>query len=193
MTVDGFGEEGFGEGSFGDPVLATFQPYSTVTDVKNVLGGDAASGTAATLSNTVLLDAIYQADSMIRSYIGYRYQIPFEHIDQDDNPLTTVAAEPVRWWSRDIAAFLATLTYKRNQDVTPDDPVRLRLNMALQQMVAVRDSKTHLAFPPAQVQSADPAVTVINLYVGSLFGPSDFDLQQVPAARTWGSWPGGPV
>ena len=174
--------------------------YCTVLDVKNALapaGQGQGQGTALALTDVQLIDAINEADSVIRAYVGMIYIVP--QVDTPVIPPTTpesywsVAPEPVRYWSRDIAAYLATLTFKRNQDVPQDDPVRLRLNLAMQQLVMIRDGKSTLPFPPyVPPEGAESGVTVVNQYEGTLFGPADFGLVPVAAISGFGIWPGGP-
>lgn len=159
--------------------------YSVVTDVRNALTPGGATDdrtTAASLSDAQLVDAVKQADGMIDAHLSTRYTIP----QDEDNPL--VAVDPIRWWSRDIAAYLATLTFKRNKDVPQDDPIRLRFNLAMSTLIAVRDGKANLDLPPVGGEGTD--ITVVNLYEGRLFGPEDFGLS--PAGRPMhGIWPGG--
>ena len=167
--------------------------YSTVTDVRNALApGGQWTGTAATLEDPEIEDAIRQADSRIHSYLRLRYEIPVEMVEQGDPPQPhEVAPAPVRYWSRDIAAYLATLTFKRNKDVSPDDPVRLRHNAAMSELTDARKGVITLPFPPPVPD--DSSVTVVNQYVGRLFGPEDFDLTHAGHARRPGTWPGGPA
>lgn len=173
--------------------------YSTVTDVRNALApGSVREGTAATLTDQQIIDAINQADALIRSKIGHLYIIPLETVDipaQGENPASTeeFAEEPVRYWSRDIAAYLVTLTYKRNADVSENDPVRLRMNLAMAGVTEVQRGQATLPFPPyvpPGQTSADAAV--INQYTGDLFGAEDFDLAPVGFPHRFGTWPGGP-
>lgn len=169
--------------------------YSTPLDVRLALtpGADSADlSTAAGLTDQQIIDAILEADGIINAYLLRLYTIPVADF-VEANPLATdppadpplpetitsnVAPRPVRGWSRDIAAYLATLTFKRNQDVTKDDPVRLRYAQAMEMLTAIRDSKAFLdpdTFPPAG-EDVGGKVFVENLYDGKLFGLSDFDL-----------------
>lgn len=146
--------------------------FSTVQDVKNALAPSGViTGTAATLSDVQITDAINEADSTIRSMIGNIYSIPLLPVDPPTDPPTTYGQEPVRYWSRDIAAFLATLTFKRNQDVSENDPVRLRFNLAMKSLQDIRDGKATLPFPPAD-GDADAGAAVFNT-VPHLFTPLD--------------------
>lgn len=170
--------------------------YSSVVDVRNALTPGASStdvGTAASLGNSQIEDAIQQADAKIDEYVPSGYTVPMQNVQQGE-PLApvSVAVSPIRWWSRDIAAYLATLTFKRNQDVSPDDPVRLRFNLAMQSLTAVRDGDINL--PPDANSGDDTAgdVFVHNHYTGTLFGTSDFDLSPagypIDGHERWGWW-----
>lgn len=167
--------------------------YSTPLDVRMALtpGADLSDkSTAAGLSEQQIIDAILEADGVINAHLLRLYSIPVSDIveanpapadPQNPDPATitsNVAPRPVRGWSRDIAAYLATLTFKRNQDVTKDDPVRLRYTQAMEMLVAIRDRKMFLdtdIFPPVDTGDISE-VTVVNLYEGKLFSLSDFGL-----------------
>jgi hypothetical protein len=159
--------------------------YSLVEDVRNALtpgGSSSDTTTAASFSDAQIEDAINEADSIIDTHISLLYDIP------QDPDEALVAVEPVRWWSRDIAAYLATLTFKRSKDIPADEPIRLRFALVMSLLVAIRDGKASVELPPADGGSE---VVVQNLYTGYLFGPEDFGL--APAGYSGpGIWPGGP-
>lgn len=152
-------------------------PHSDLRDVRGSLAPEGQeAGTAATLDDDRLWDAIKQADSMIDSYAS-KYTIPrVEEFIAEEGKTITIAPAPVRYWSRDIAAYLATLTFKRSQDVTVDDPVRLRFNLAMSELVAIRDGRATLPFPLKNALTNSALPVVINQYTGSLFRPADFNL-----------------
>lgn len=159
--------------------------YSSVLDVRNALapgGSESDTTTAASFNPAQLTDAINEADAIIDTHLSLVYAIP----QSDEDPL--VAVPPVRWWSRDIAAYLATLTFKRSKDIPADEPIRLRFNLIMAQLVAIRDGKAAVDLPPAGGESE---VYVKNLYEGKMFSPEDFALY--PSGRSgFGIWPGGP-
>lgn len=173
--------------------------YCTVLDVRNALtpGADPADGTtASSLSDDQIIDAVNEADARINTYLPANYTPPTETIQIGDPPVAAiVAVGMVRYWSRDIAAYLATLTYKKHQNVPEDDPVRLRYNSAMQSLLEVREGKIIL---PPDADTGDDVfpgeVVVHNSYEGTLFGPEDFSLTPVPPgmtryqARTYGWW-----
>lgn len=157
--------------------------FSSVIDVRTALTPGAVSGdnsTASKLEDEQIADAIAEADSRIVSYLPDGYTIPTQQVQQgegdDPPPPTTLAHNLIRFWSRDIAAYLATLTFKRNKDVSENDPVRLRYNAAMADLVRV--TKGELTLPEDEDPSDDGLgdVVVYNQYEGRMFGLEDFDL-----------------
>jgi len=161
------------------------ESYCTVQDVRNVLspgGVDAQQETAASLPDFQILDAIRDAQSRVNMYLAGRYLVPLEDyleaVDPtkpDDEKITVRAAPaPVRSWTRDIAAYLASLTFNRGRDLSEDDPIRLRFALVERSLIEVRDSAMDLDLPPRE--ATDTGGIALNLYDGTLFGPSDFGL-----------------
>ena len=161
--------------------------YCSVRDVRLALtpSADAASAeTASSLPDWQIEDAILEAEGVINTYVLARYTIPTGEVTESNQgtpPILSqvvVAPQPVRGWTRDVAAFLATLTFRKHKDLPEDDPVRLRYAMVLKMLEDIRDFKSTLpggAFPPSDVDD-DQGVHVENLYTGKLFGPEDFGL-----------------
>lgn len=163
--------------------------YSTVVMLRNALapavGGEWSpelepdpenpTGTAADLPDAQLLDAIAEADAMIDSFLSGRYTVPIMPVA----PLSTI--HPVDYWSRDLAAYYATLTYRGSQDFAETDPMARRYNGLMLMLVAVRDGKQNIPFPENTGPSASyGAGKAHNPYTGDLFTPPDFDLYPVP-------------
>lgn len=140
---------------------------------------DNPTGTAADLEDVQLDDAIAEADATIDSYLGSHYVSPVGIVA----PATT-APHPIDYWSRNIAAYLATLTYRRGQDLAEDDPVVRRYRATMLALVAVRDGKATLPLPVNSGAGGNiGALPPINPYVGDLFGAEDFDL--APVGSSW--------
>lgn len=159
--------------------------YSSIEDVRKALtpGGSAAdTSTAASLDEAQIVDAIKQADSIIDSHVLARYTIPMNG---------EVAVDVVRFWSRDIAAYLATLSFKRNKNVPVDEPVRLRFNVVMAGLVAIRDGKATVNLPAIGAETGEDGVYVINQYEGTMFGPEDFGLVTAGYRPGFHIWPGG--
>lgn len=164
--------------------MATF---CTPNDVRAALtpGGTASDDddqSAASLADWQLLDAIDEAEGVVKSYLtGYTIPIEEHLVDDPDNPENSAifyaAPDPVRRWTRTIAAYLAALTYRISKDLEESDPIRLRYNMVLQLLADVRAGLVALdpeVFPPTDATGHQ--VGIFNLYEGTLFGPEDFNL-----------------
>lgn len=156
--------------------------YSSPADVRNALtpGADEDDETtAASFADAQINDAIKEADGVIDTYIYALFGIP-----QDaDNP--DVAIYPVRAWSRDIAAYLATLTYRKSKDLQPEDPIRLRFMyvMDILEKIAAGILRPNLPQPPEPPPGYGPqGAFVYNLYRGKLFHISDVFC---PPGRGW--------
>lgn len=137
------------------------------------------TNTAADLPDEQLDDAIAEADAFIDSYIGARYTVPVAPVGE-----ATVAPHPIDYWSRNLAAYNATLAYSERQDFGDDDPVARRYTATLAALTAVRDGKGTLPIPPID-GAAGSLVSVgspVNPYVGDLFSADDWSLAP---ARDW--------
>lgn len=165
-------------------------PYSTPLMVREALAPglwasdpvpDPANptGTAADLDDTQLADAIAEADSTINTFLSGRYDIPFKpQIPPGANDL-----HPIDYWSRNIAAYNATLTYRGSQDFSEQDPIARRYNATMVALTATRDGKATVPFPENLGPGSQAAAgTVHNPYVGDLFGTDDFSLVPVGGA-----------
>lgn len=143
--------------------------YVTKRDVRMALTGLTSdpgvtgdASTAASMPVYVLDDAIEEACNRVDNYLRARYAVPVT----DSSALFYVA--------RDIAAYLATLTFKRNEPMGQDDPVQLRYNDAMIQLVMWRDGKAVLDLPPAGAATDQSYVEVVERIPGGLFCPGDF-------------------
>lgn len=147
--------------------------YSSPADVRNALtpgADDADLTTAASFSDAQIEDAIKEADGTIDTFVASKYGIP------QDSGDPTVAIYPVRAWSRDIAAYLVTLTYRKSKDLQPDDPIRLRFNwvMGILEKIASGDLIPNLPQPPTPPDGYGPqGAFVYNQYHGKLFTMAD--------------------
>lgn len=126
--------------------------------------------TAADLSDQQLADAIAEADSYIDSYLSRFYTVPVAMV-------AGATPHPVDYWSRNIAAYNATLSFKGSQDFSNDDPVARRYNGTVEALKAVAAGTAGLNLPHNTTDSmAAGAKPPINPYVGTLFSADDFDL-----------------
>lgn len=154
--------------------------YCTVKDVRTALTSGAVREYAAELEDWQIEDAINAAEGVVNTYISIRYTVPVVEIEEDDpdNPgsiiVNEIAPSPIRYWTRDIAAWYCTLTHRMSKDISEDDPIRLRRNEIIDMLTAVRDRKSNLPLPTVPTdESGKDGLEVFNLYQGTLFGPED--------------------
>lgn len=148
--------------------------YSTPLMVRQALApGDFAEGqpqipdltnTAADFDDTQLNDAIAEADSVIDGYIGAYYKTPVDG-----------APHPIDYLSRNIAAYNATLSYRKGQDLADQDPVIRRYNGSIAFLTLVSTGKAKLAGIPENSDSTDGSGVVsvgkaFNVNQNPLFG-----------------------
>lgn len=151
--------------------------YTTVAAVRNALAPTATEApesqartrsTAASLDGPIIEDQINEAAATVDSYLGGRYVTPVAEVAGQ-------TPDPIGFWTRDIAAYLATLVHRRNAPLGQDEPVRLRYSAAMAALTAVRDRKAVLQLP--QISDAGTAqsgfAVVVNKYDGALFEPGD--------------------
>ncbi len=140
------------------------------------------TNTAADMSDAQLIDAIAEADSLIDAYIGKYYAVPVavtyaSEIDGDGAPVGSTP-HPIDYWSRNIAAYNATLAYRGSLDFADTDPIARRYMATMQALVAVSKGQANLQLPDnTNGPSATGAGQVMNPYVGDLFDPRDWNLR----------------
>lgn len=156
------------------------QVYASIQAVRRVLSPDgsreAALGTAASLSNGEIGEAIEEAAAEINARIASRYSLPFSA------PVPSLLEK----LNRDIAAFLATLVYRRNAPLPAEDPVRLRYARA--QALLDRVARGEVELTTATGLAGESAETeVINLYEGDMFS-----LDEAGLSASGVTWPWAP-
>jgi phage gp36-like protein len=140
---------------------------------------DPLTHTAADLSDAQLLDAISEADATIDGYIGGHYAVPVA-------PVSGVIPSPLAYWSRTVAAYLATCTYRQSLDFADTDPVARRYNAVMSALNAVSTAKMVLQLPSNESGNASSgAGAPVNPYVGDLWTPDDFSVNAYPATQRW--------
>jgi len=142
--------------------------YTDASEVRKILHPDADQtdiGTAASLSDDQLGEAIEEADQEVDGALGSLYTTPFV-------PTPPLIAR----LSRDIAAFLATLTHRKTNPMDRDDPVRLRYDRAQQILGQAREGQFDVS-DVAPVSMERESAVVNPLYGDiSLFSLGDFGL-----------------
>lgn len=161
--------------------------YCTVRDVRLALTPGAEEEeptrpeTAASLPDWQIEDGILEAEGIVAAHIAARYIITTGEVEEEnpEDPMETwvwvVAPSPIRGWTRDVAAYLVSLTYHKHKDIEEDDPIRLRFKMVMDNLIAIRDRKMDLGLEIV-VDGGTSGVHVENLYEGKLFGLEDVGL-----------------
>ena len=153
--------------------------YCSVQDVRRALvagGASASTNTAADISDDALDDAAEEASSTIDAFIDGPY-------DPEEESIPSV----IRFWARDIAAYLAMLTWRGAKAPAANNPVTLRYQHAMQMLQGVADGTIEIMTP----QSVEDQPAVINQYTGSLFDTDDFDLVGRGESQTGWWWQSG--
>lgn len=165
--------------------------YTSVEAVISVLvksPEDAALGnTAAALTTGQIEDAIASAGHEVDAKLANQYQVPFADYDSGDCPPL------VSEITRDIAAYLADLTYRQDVDYTSmeTDPVMLRYRRTQELLQLLIDGTIALTGATPNTPPAGPSTkpAVVNGYEGNLFDLCDFDLGTNPRHGRWEYWP----
>lgn len=175
--------------------------YSTVSMVRLALVPSAngslpttVTHTAADLSDSQIQDAIAEADATIDSYISKFYAVPVavKITGDDTDGAVGQIPHPIDFWSRNIAAYNATLTYRGAQDVSSTDPIYLRWQATITALQQVAAGRATLQLPGNVTDNAGVlAGSAVNPYVGDLWQVSDFDLRP-PFAPGHGGYGYGP-
>lgn len=150
--------------------------YLDATALRNILGGtENLAGTAASLSDDDLTSAVDQAQAEVDGRLAVRYTTPFV-----DPPQLVIDI------TGDIAAYVATLVYRRGEPITAGESILLRYQRA--QALLAQAASGALALPAAQaVPTSDGEPTVVNPIDGDLWCPADFGL--APVSTPFGPWP----
>lgn len=160
--------------------------YATFEDVRGVLSPDGQQDdyeTAAGFSDAALTDAINRAVGKVHTYLAERYATPVDVAEDVDGVL--------RDWTSVIAAYYATLTYSRGQDIGSDDPIRLRYNDVMKVLERVQSGNLLLSWT-GETDMTTNDVVIVNRYEGDMFRPDDFDLGDSRRPYGWGQLPGWP-
>lgn len=152
--------------------------YCTVDDVRAVLSAQGVSDTAsaASLSDDDLQAAIDDTSSEVDARLAVRYDVPF-----DDDRETEAKPVPrlVRNITRDIAAYKATLTYRRGAPLETTDPAQLRYNAATKLLSLVVNGQATLGLensPSEDQPSIAREGATYNRNIGPMFGPEELGI-----------------
>jgi phage gp36-like protein len=146
--------------------------YATPDDVRAVVARSTSAGagtSASALSDPVLIEALASAEAEVDARLASRYGVPFADV---------AVPALVRSLTVDVAAYLATLTFRESTDLGQDDPIRLRFARA--QDLLGQLAKGDLDLPGVTADDGSPAPAgrprVLNTYEGRMFGLRDFGL-----------------
>jgi len=162
--------------------------YSSTDDVRYAVApgsvGRDSPATAGSLNDEQIIDAINEADSIVNLHVAGRYVV------EQDPANVAVATAPFRYWSRNIAAWMATLSQRLSKPVDVNDPVRLRYIETMALLVKVREGNLDIpGATPVSPSTTGDDVFVYNQYEGHLFGLNDLGLSHSPLPET-GLWLG---
>lgn len=151
--------------------------------------------TAADLTDAQLVDAIAEADSDIDSYIGKFYAVPVALIidgSSGDGAGVGAIPHPIDYWSRNIAAYNASLAVRGSQDFPETDPVarRYTATMTALRMVSLGQAKLQIPNNTSSNTGVGAGPAINPTYHGDLFDAKDFNLH--PLNPTWPMWPDNP-
>lgn len=154
-------------------------PYTTKQQVRLALARDLTEvqGTAASLEDPQIDDAIAEAASRIDGRLGSLYLVPFA--DPAPDLVQTIA--------RDLAAFLADLTFREVRDYQSQlNPVYIRYQEALTLLKEIAEGKVSLPGAPGVTTPTGGDVVVFsrNQTDSPLITSCEFDLH-----RPWNVWP----
>lgn len=156
--------------------------YCDPQDVRNLLSGldPQGQGTAAELPDDKLTEAIVDASTMVTSYTGTDWTA-----DQyNPNP---VVPQMVQSLTTRLAAYYATLMYRRGKELTPQDPIYL---MYLDIRQTFKDIITgKIEVNPGRPNEAPEHQGNVRQTIPSIFAPSDAGVKISQGAVT----PSGPL
>lgn len=153
-------------------------PYTDVDAVRVVLARDLQNvqGTAASLTDDTITDAIAEAQARVDTRLSGNYDVPFTVVPYPAMVVTI---------TRDIAAWLCHLTFREVRELNSElDPVHLRYKAAEALLIDLQNGRAVLPdVPGADPGESGQAVITIN-ETDDLFTECDFNL-----TRRWPVWP----
>lgn len=143
--------------------------WITADDVRDTVRGSATdTGTAAELDDDTINRAIAAQQAIVEAYARTRWP--------DDQ-----APELVKSLVRDLAAYDATLVYRKGKDLSAYDPIYLRYQEARQVLTDIAAGRVQIEPDPDQPGTGEGGrATVINPYEGRLFDRTDMGLHSDP-------------
>jgi phage gp36-like protein len=129
--------------------------YASLEDLRLTMDGtDSGTGTAAQLTDAQLTLALQAASNRVSVYAGNVF---------DGSSAQATPPDIFHDLTLDLAAFWATVTYRKSKALAPDDPVRLRYNDAQNILNAVRNGKLRLDVQPPGSVGEEVGVVINNI------------------------------
>lgn len=148
--------------------------YASVDDLRLALSGtDSGTGTAATLTVEQLTLALYSASNRVSVYAGNVY---------DGSVPQAVPPAILHDLTLDLACFWAAKTYMKFKELTPQSPIYIAYQNAMQLLEDVRDGKVTLGVGVAP-GVGDEVGTVINR-IPAVFTGRDSNTRLDPVTGT---------
>lgn len=149
-------------------------PYAVPDDVRGVLAPDLTvpGGTPAELADDTLTERITAAAAQVDASLAARYNVPFPD---------TAIPRLVKDLTVAIAAYLASLTWRRSVDLTTGDPLVLRYQWATGLLTALSKGEIDLPDIPGTTEPVKQrGATVVQPYDGEMFQLRNFGLAVAP-------------
>ena len=162
--------------------------YVTANEVRSIVARDEGEheNTAASLTDEQIEEAIDSATNEVEARLAGQYIVPFSQPPQSPPLIVEIV--------RDIAAFLADLTFRQDVDYTSgNEPMLLRYQRALDLLQRLETGAITLpgADTPDLPSAGSGVGRPINPYEGDMFTMPDFGIGYDRWGRTGvnGNWP----
>ena len=127
--------------------------YCQVSDVITALTSFNAQGTPADIAPAIVQMAINQASAKVSSWTSQQWAV-----DASGNQVN--APDMIVSLTIDIATYYATLSYRKNKPLAPNDPVLLRYNDACTDLKAIQEGEIDPNPEPLNEPISSPGHTV---------------------------------
>lgn len=152
------------------PIPGGYSYYVSPDEVRLILAGsENNSGTAAGLSDADINEAITEAQQEVDGRLSDKYTTPFT-----SPPAIVVSI------TKNIAAYLATLTYRRGNPIQTTEPIALLYTRAQNLLAQIVSGAFPLQSPTDGSDEAATGPAVSNPTDGDLWSENDFRLIQQP-------------
>lgn len=171
--------------------------YASVTELRDILSGTDATGTAAMLSPSQLTQALTSASNTVSAYVGTVFDVTQNADFVPPVMLHDLALDLATWW--------ASVTYLKFKEMGPNSPIVLKYTHAMKLLEDIRDGRVrvdpdvpgspggetgHVVNPllpngATNVFSFENSNTSVNLASGYLEAGTPADLYQGSLLNDW--------